>query len=200
MSAPRLILASASPRRRGLLRAVGVPVDAVIPADIPEVPAVGEAPVDYARRLARQKAAHVAHGAEPGAVVLAADTVVHVDGRIFEKPVDDADAVRILRALSGREHGVTTGWCVGRVGQASVDGTVTARVRFRPLSPAMIAAYVATGEGRDKAGAYGVQGLGAALVAEVSGSTSTVVGLPMDAVLAALADAGIHPVSPLESP
>lgn len=196
MSAPRLILASASPRRRGLLRAIGVPVAAVTPAHIPEVPEPGEAPVAYAQRLARDKAAHVARLSTPGDVVLAADTVVHFDGRIFEKPVDDVDAERILAELSGREHGVTTGWCVAQVGGVSVDGTVTARVRFRTLTPAMVAAYVSTGEGRDKAGAYGVQGLGAALVAEVSGSTSTVVGLPMDAVLAALSEVGIAPLLP----
>jgi septum formation protein len=199
VSAPRLILASASPRRRGLLRAIGVHVHAVTPADIAEVPEEGEAPVAYAHRLARQKAAHVAAQAGADMVVLAADTVVHFDGRIFEKPVDDPDAARILHELSGREHGVTTGWCVARVGHAAVSGTVTAKVRFRSLSPAMVAAYVATGEGRDKAGAYGVQGLGAALVGEVTGSTSTVVGLPMDAVLTALADVGVHPSLPSET-
>jgi len=200
VSAPLLILASASPRRRGLLRAIGVPVASVTPAHIPEIPGDGEAPVAYACRLARQKAAHVAARSEAGAVVLAADTVVHFDGRIFEKPINDADAVRILTELAAREHGVTTGWCVAVAGGASRAGSVTARVRFRSLTPPMISAYVATGEGRDKAGAYGVQGLGAALVAEVFGSTSTVVGLPLDAVLAALAEVGVHPVPPSEAP
>jgi len=98
---------------------------------------------------------------------------------------------------------VTTGWCVRPVsgrGSSVSSGVVTAKVRFRDLSPAMITAYIQTGEGTDKAGGYGVQGLGAALVAEVSGSASTVVGLPLDAVLAALADAGIEPCSTEDLP
>lgn len=200
MPSPPLVLASASPRRRGLLRAIGVPVAAVRPADLDETPHPAEAPVVYAARLAREKAAAVAAS---GTVVLAADTVVHRDDRVFGKPTDDVDAARILAELSGGWHSVTTGWCVhARVGEGAQvqHGTVSARVRFRDLSPAMVAAYIATGEGSDKAGGYGVQGLGAALVAEVAGSTSTVVGLPMGVVLEALAAVGIHPVHPSEAP
>lgn len=190
---PPLWLASASPRRRGLLRAIGIPVAAVRPAHIPEAPEEGEAPLDYVTRLAGQKARAVA---EPGVVVLAADTLVHTDTHIFEKPLDDADAMRILTGLSGRWHHVTTAWHLLGPDGESQAGSVTARVRFRPLTEAMMAAYISTGEGRDKAGAYGVQGLGAALVAEVCGSTSTVVGLPLDAVLDALARVGITPTGP----
>ena len=195
MGAPSLVLASASPRRRGLLTAVGVPLARIEPADIDESVQPGEAPVAYAERLAREKAAAIGGAGE---VILAADTVVHADGEIFGKPTDDVDAARILQGLSGRWHGVTTGWCVRPVDagpDAVVMGSVTAQVRFRSLTPPMVAAYVRTGEGRDKAGGYGVQGLGAALVAEVRGSTSTVVGLPLDAVLDALARVGIAPLA-----
>ena len=191
---PPLVLASASPRRRGLLTAVGVPIRRIQPADIDESVQPGEAPVAYAARLAREKAAVVG---EAGEGVLAADTVVHFEGRIFGKPTDDADARAILRSLSGRWHAVTTGYCVLGPDRTVVDqGVVTARVRFRALTESMIAAYVQTGEGRDKAGGYGVQGLGAALVVEVDGSASTVVGLPMGAVLPALARVGVEPRGP----
>lgn len=194
---PSLVLASASPRRRGLLSAVGIPIARVQPAHIDESVREAEAPVAYALRLALEKAGAVA---APGCVVLAADTVVHLDGRVFGKPTDDADACAILRQLSGRWHSVTTSYCVLAPDTTPIDhGTVTARVRFRALSEPMIQAYVATGEGCDKAGGYGVQGLGAALVAEVTGSASTVVGLPMDEVLAALAQAGIEPLPPKEA-
>jgi septum formation protein len=188
---PPLVLASASPRRRGLLTALGVAIDRVQPAHIDESVQPGEAPLTYAARLAREKADVVG---SPGEVVLAADTVVHFEGRIFGKPVDHDDARAILRSLSGRWHSVTTGYCVLGPDRVPVDhGVVTARVRFRTLTEPMIEAYVQTGEGRDKAGGYGVQGLGAALVVEVDGSASTVVGLPMGAVLPALARVGVEP-------
>ena len=186
-----LVLASASPRRRGLLAAVGVPIDRVQPAHIDESVQPGEAPVAYAARLAREKASVVG---KPGEVVLAADTVVHFEGRVFGKPADEEEARTILRSLSGRWHAVTTGYCVLGPDRTVVDhGAVTAKVRFRTLTEPMIDAYVRTGEGHDKAGGYGVQGLGAALVAEVDGSASTVVGLPMGAVLSALARVGVEP-------
>ncbi len=202
MTAPRLILASASPRRRGLLGALGLPVAEVCPAHIPEHPRPGEDPVAYAGRLADEKAAAVvAMGTvdTTAAVVLAADTVVHMDGQLFEKPADAAEARRFLTALAGGWHAVSTGWRLlpgADVPGAACGGVVTAEVRFRALSPGAIASYVAAGESLDKAGAYGIQGLGAALVAEVRGSYSTVVGLPMDPVLDALARFHIHPVHP----
>ncbi len=181
-----LILASGSPRRRMLLTTSGIPL-LVRPADIPEIRRPGEPPVDFARRLAAEKAAAVSG---EGAWVLAADTVVHIDDDIFGKPEDDTDAARILGRLSGRWHGVTTGWCLRRGGDATVHHTKT-RVRFRPLSPVEIACYIATGEGRDKAGSYGVQGIGAVLVAELEGSYTNVVGLPLAEVLDALRGVGI---------
>jgi septum formation protein len=203
-----LVLASASPRRRDLLSAVGVIVSAVRPADILEKCGLSERPIPFATRLAAEKARAVP--LHPTEVILAADTVVHLDDRVYGKPTDDADARRTLAALAGREHSVTTGWCVRGPGvdprgssparggppPAETLGAVTSRVRFRPLSPAEIHAYVATGEGRDKAGGYGIQGLGAALVAEVQGDHSNVVGLPLGAVLAALAPWGITPELP----
>ncbi len=196
MPCPPLILASTSPRRRGLLLALGIPIAQVRPANIDETPRPSEAPGAYAARLAREKAEAVL---EPGAVVLAADTVVHLDGHLFEKPADIAEACRFLSALQGRWHSVSTGWTLNPgpgVSGTAISGVVTADVRFRSLSAAAIAAYAATGEGRDKAGAYGIQGLGAALVAEVRGSYSTVVGLPLDPVLAALAAFGVVPEAP----
>ncbi|MDG1478961.1 MAG: Maf family protein [Myxococcota bacterium] len=181
-----LILASGSPRRRMLLTTCGIPLT-VSPADIPEIRQPGEPPVDFARRLAGEKASAVGGSA---AWVLAADTVVHTETDIFGKPADDADAARILRALSGRWHSVTTGWCL-RQGRQQALHHATTRVRFRTLSEVEIAGYIATGEGRDKAGSYGIQGIGAVLVAELEGSYTNVVGLPLEAVLSALAAHGI---------
>jgi septum formation protein len=179
-----LVLASASPRRRELL---GRYLDFEIrPAGIDESVAEGERPEDYVARLARQKAEAVARSVPIGTVVLAADTTVDVDGSIVGKPVDDADARRILARLSGREHRVHTGVCAG-----TEVFTVTTTVRFVPLSPAAIDWYVATGEPLDAAGAYAIQGAGGAFVAAIEGSWSNVVGLPLAETLAALARAGL---------
>ena len=145
----------------------------VRPVDLDESPLPGEAPRDYVLRLAVEKAA-----AGPGELVLAADTTVVVDGGILGKPLDDEDARRMLRLLSGREHSVLTGVALrGPSGSAAeVDETL---VRFAPLSEAEIDWYVATGEPRDKAGAYAIQGLGSLFVEAVGGSWSNVVGLPI---------------------
>ena len=179
-----LVLASASPRRRELL---GRYLDFEIrPAGIDESVAEGERPEDYVARLARQKAEAVARSVPIGPVVLAADTTVDVDGSIVGKPVDDADARRILARLSGREHRVHTGVCAG-----TEVFTVTTTVRFVPLSPGAIDWYVATGEPLDAAGAYAIQGAGGAFVAAIEGSWSNVVGLPLAETLAALARAGL---------
>ena len=191
-----LVLASASPRRHQLLRAAGVPLAQPRPAGIPELRAPGEAPVAYARRLARDKARAVD---APGSWVLAADTVVHLGDDIYEKPLDDGDAMRILGALSGVWHRVTTAWCLRWSGPGPVRerrGHVTSRVRFRRLSEAEIRSYVASGEGRDKAGSYGIQERGVMLIDRVVGSFTNVVGLPMGPVLRALAAEGIVPVAP----
>ena len=196
MTTSWLILASASPRRRALLASVGL-VPVVCPANVDETRLEGESPVALAERLAHAKASAemVAHGLlDEVGWALGADTVVHRAGTVFEKPVDRVDAARILAELSGQWHEVTTGFCVqpvraGTLGAATISH-VTTRVRFRVLSPVEIEAYIETGEPLDKAGAYGIQGLGGALVAEVQGSYTNVVGLPLDAVLHALDEAG----------
>lgn len=185
---PRVVLASASPRRRQLLRILGLE-HVVDPAGIDESPAPGEPAGAFARRVAADKAREVA-GRHPGALVLGADTVVEVDGRILGKPADDDEARAMLRALSGREHHVHSGLAVAVDDRltALVD---TAAVRFRTLDQSMIDWYVMTGEHRDKAGAYGVQGAGGLLVEAVLGSPHTVVGLPVHRLPELFAAAGL---------
>ena len=178
----RIVLASGSPRRRELLVACGYDVDVHVPG-VAEGRAPGEAPAQMVVRLAQEKArtARTAEG-----LVVAADTTVVLDGQVLEKPADDADARAMLRRLSGRTHEVLTGWCVrGPRGERS--GVVATAVTFRPLTDAEIDAYVASGEPRDKAGAYGIQGRGGALVDVVHGSYPNVVGLPVAEVVHALA-------------
>jgi septum formation protein len=174
-----LYLASASPRRSELLTQIGVPfLTRIVPID--ETPQPGEAPAAYVERLARAKAAAVLDSLpeREDAVVLGSDTAVVLDGRILGKPLDRADAVATLTALSGREHQVLTAVALtsDRRGSARV---VTSTVRFKPLSQAQIEAYWATGEPRDKAGSYGIQGLAAVFVSQMQGSYSAVVGLPL---------------------
>ena len=190
-----LVLASGSPRRRHLLTLAGFDLAAVIPPDIPEVRDTGEKPLAYVKRLAREKAAAVDR---PGSWVLAADTIVHQGEDIFEKPTSDADATRMLERLAGDWHRVTTAWCLrwsgpgpSGSGRRAFSGHTTSRVCFRDLQPKEIARYVATGEGRDKAGSYAVQGDGASLIARVVGSTTNVVGLPLGTVVPALLKAGV---------
>ena len=190
-----LVLASGSPRRRQLLTLAGFDIAAVIPPNVPEVRGQGEAPLDYVRRLAQDKAAAVS---QPGCWVLAADTIVHQGDNIFEKPRDDADAKAMLGHLAGDWHRVTTAWCLrwsgpGRStsGRRIMRGHTTSRVNFRDLQVVEIARYVATGEGRDKAGSYAVQGDGASLIDRVVGSTTNVVGLPLGTVVPALLKAGV---------
>lgn len=178
MTAP-IVLASASPRRRQLLEAAGVPV-VVRPSNVDESVIPGVAPEDHAVGLAVAKAA-----AAPGEVVLAADTVVHRDGRVFDKPTSREEARAHLLALSGAWHRVTTGVCVRR-GNRVAAIAVTTEVRFRALTADEIEVYLATGEADDKAGAYGIQGAGGALVAELRGSYTNVVGLPLEEALALL--------------
>ena len=171
---PDLVLASGSPRRRELLEGLGLRFT-VRPVDLDESPLPDESPRDYVLRLAVEKAAA---RVQPGELVLAADTTVVVDGEILGKPRDEGDARRMLRLLSGREHSVLTGIALqGSSGKAAeVDETL---VRFAPLSAAEIEWYVATGEPRDKAGAYAIQGLASLFVEAVEGSWSNVVGLPI---------------------
>ncbi|QBX38133.1 septum formation inhibitor Maf [Brevundimonas sp. S30B] len=177
MSLPELVLASASPRRIELLAQLGVTPDRIDPADIDETPLKGETPPRLAERLARSKAEVVATRA-PEALVLAADTVVAVGRRLLEKAADEADAARFLRLLSGRNHRVFTGVALARR-EAITTRVVETRVSFKTLSEAEIAAYVATGDWRGKAGAYGIQGPAGAFVRRIVGSHPAVMGLPL---------------------
>lgn len=187
---PQLILASASPRRRELLAQLGMPFT-VIAADIPEYPLAGETPHDYVRRLAKDKARHVAQRV-PQAVVLGADTAVIVDQQILGKPSGAQDAIRMLDQLSGRVHQVITGLAVLHCcRQFCRQTSVTSEVRFRSLSASEIERYVASGEPFDKAGAYAIQGHAAAFVEMLNGSYTNVVGLPLTYSAAILREAGL---------
>jgi septum formation protein len=187
-SRPRLILASASPRRLQLLDQIGVAPDQMIPADIDETPHKGEAPRSLATRLAREKAeaaAKVARLREDGAntLVLAADTVVAVGRRILPKPELVDEAAACLRLLSGRAHRVFTGICLITGKNARRERLVETRVRFKRLSREDFEAYLATGEWRGKAGGYAIQGKAGAFVLKIIGSPSNVVGLPLHETL-----------------
>ena len=176
----RLVLASASPRRAELLRSVGLEFD-ILPADIDETVRPGESPADYVARLSVEKARVVAGQVGPDALVVAADTTVDVDGRILEKPLDEADARRMLALLSGRTHLVHTG-VTSRGGSARLAaGTVVVEtaVEFVALTPATVEWYIGTGEPFGKAGGYAIQGAGGALVRRVDGSVTNVIGLPL---------------------
>ena len=173
-----IILASQSPRRRELLAQMGVPQFEVVPALGEEIASPGLSPAQLVEVLSRQKAEEVAVQAGPDDVVIAADTVVAVDGAVLGKPRDPADAARMLSLLSGRAHTVYTGVTVRR-GTFSRTAHEATQVRFRPLTQSEISAYIATGEPMDKAGAYGVQGLGALLVERLDGDFFNVMGLPV---------------------
>ena len=183
-----MILASASPRRRELLTQIGV-LFTVDPADIDESLLVDEAPGAYVERMAREKAGVVA-ARHPGETVLGSDTTVVCDGEILAKPADTEDAVRMLKALSGRSHQVLTGVAVACDAEVRSQ-VVTTEVRFRELAEDEITAYVATGEPLDKAGGYGIQGFGAVFVADMKGSYSNVVGLPLTETAALLQQSDI---------
>ena len=189
MTAPRVVLASSSPRRRELLTLIGIP-HAVVPADIDETPFDDEQPHAHAERLAREKALAVAR-AEPGAVVVGADTIVVMDGDILGKPRDEAMAAAMLRRLSGRAHVVLTAVAVAR-GERVVAGVESVDVRFRELSDEDIARYIATREPMDKAGAYGIQGFGATIVDRIDGDYFAVMGLALGRMIRLLAEVGIQ--------
>jgi len=193
----RLILASASPRRSELLRAAGYEFE-VVAAAVDESIRAGESPAMYVRRLAADKSASAQAGTAKGApharelfvgprfsgadpIVLGADTAVVIDGEILGKPRDDEDAARFLRRLSGTRHEVLTGLSLRR-GTAEVGRVETTVVYFHALQEEDIAWYVARGEGRDKAGAYAIQGLASRFIPRVEGSYSNVVGLPVASV------------------
>ena len=174
---PKVYLASASPRRRELLAQLGIAFERLV-ADIDETPLADEAPGDYVERLARAKAQAALGRAQAPWPVLGADTIVVADGQLLGKPRDIEDARRMLRMLSGRTHQVLTGialvaddYCRTRV--------VTTDVSFKSLSEAEIEAYWQTGEPADKAGSYGIQGIGGKFVSRIEGSYFAVVGLPL---------------------
>jgi septum formation protein len=184
-----VILGSGSPRRLELLRSVGIEPRVVSP-DIDESVLEGELPADYVRRLASAKLDAVMKtvgAVNVGAIVIAADTTVDVDGVIFGKPVDDAEAVKMLLALSGRRHQVHTGFAVAVAGPGcrgvAWDGhveVVSSTVTFRSVPIPEIIAYVDSGEPRDKAGAYAIQGGAAGFVEQVEGSLNAIIGLPIE--------------------
>jgi septum formation protein len=188
-----LLLGSASPRRREILTTLGLPLRAVS-LDVDERGLEGERPEDYLTRIAAAKlAAAVPHAAGAGGV-LVADTSVILGDTALGKPADEAEAREMLWALSGREHEVWTRFAIARPedpARAAHAETVRTRVVFRALGEDEIAAYAATGEGLDKAGAYAIQGVGAFAVARIEGSYSNVVGLPACEVIAALKGAGL---------
>ena len=190
MALPHLVLASASPRRRELLGGLRLDFE-VRPVDLDETPRPGEAPRPYVLRLAREKAAA---RAGPGELVLAADTVVVVDGELLGKPRDPEDARRMLARIAGREHTVFTGIALEEPGDPDGGRRAAAieesQVRMAALSPNEIAWYVETGEPLDKAGAYAVQGLGALFVEAVRGNYTNVVGLPLPATRRLFAELG----------
>ncbi|HXH09938.1 MAG TPA: Maf family protein [Alphaproteobacteria bacterium] len=187
---PRLILASASPRRRELLAATGLTFE-ILPADLDESPHPGESAETYVRRLALAKAQAIARH-HSDAIVLAADTTVTIDGLLLGKPQSPEEARWMLRRLRGREHAVVTGVAVmAPETNHSAMEVISSRVQMRPFAMTTIEWYLASGEPLDKAGAYAIQGLGAALIERVEGSYTNVVGLPLTETLSLLGSFGI---------
>jgi septum formation protein len=189
MSSCRVVLASASPRRRQLLDLIGIEHE-VQPANIDETLRPRERPARHAERLAREKASVVADR-DPDRITIAADTIVVVNKKVLGKPVDVDDARRMLSMLSGREHTVITAVAVAR-GRKLRSATEEVRVRFRRLREDEIDAYIATGEPMDKAGAYGIQGFGATIVECVEGDYFAVMGLPLARLVTLLRDLGVQ--------
>ena len=186
----RVILASASPRRRGYVRQLGIDFDVVV-AEIDETPDIGESPINYVGRMARMKNGEVQQ-TNPERCIIAADTIVFLGDAIFGKPRSEAEAVQTLMLLSGKVHSVATALCITWQKYRIVhEQTVVTQVEFSAITKETARAYVATGESRDKAGAYGIQGRGGALVKELRGSYSNVVGLPLNELVGALSKYGI---------
>jgi septum formation protein len=186
---PDLVLASASPRRRELLERLGLRLR-VEPVDLDETPRPDEAARAYAVRVAAEKCAAVAARPElTGLPVLAADTTVVLEGAIFGKPADEAEAATMLRRLAGRRHDVVTAYRIQHR-DAVVERAVTTAVAFRLIAPAEVDAYVASAEWRGKAGGYAIQGIAAVFATEIRGSLTNVIGLPLAEVIADLRAAG----------
>jgi septum formation protein len=194
MSSIKLILASASPRRKMLLGATGLAFE-IVEGRIDEVRHDGENALDFAVRMAREKARHVSVR-RPDALVIGADTIVECEGQILGKPADSAAARAMLRTLSGNTHTVVTAFAIARAGAIVESMPVTSRVTFRALSSDEIGAYVARGDPLDKAGAYGIQDAGAGFIERVEGARDNVMGLPVREVLAALRRHGVATAAP----
>ena len=191
-----LVLASSSPRRQELLRNARI-LHTIHPANVPEVRNIGEPPAEFARRMAREKAAAVYDALRPpvGTFVLGADTIVVVEDEVFGKPADEPDAFRMLNRLSGREHEVITGICLRgtRAGEAETFEEVeseSTRVAVSSISDDEINDYIATGEPLDKAGAYGIQGMASRWIPRIEGDYFNVVGLPVALVCRLLREHG----------
>jgi len=189
--AVKFILASSSPRRRELLDSIGLDFE-VIPSHVPEVHQEGEAPEEYVARLSRDKA-HAIASAHPSRWVIAADTTVHLGDQLLEKPVDGADAARMLATIAGKTHVVYTGVTLQN-GEYCETRVAESEVRMLPLSSDDIEWYVRTGEPLDKAGAYAVQGIGAMFIDSIHGSYTNVVGLPLATLFLMLRRAGMDPL------
>jgi septum formation protein len=186
----RIILASQSPRRRELLASIGLTFD-VMPSDVPEVHQPGESPEEYVARLSRDKAAAITAKHED-AWIIAADTTVLLGDELLEKPADDTDARRMLAAIAGKTHIVYSGVTLQNASRGWRETRVAeSEVRMLPLDERDIAWYVSTGEPRDKAGAYAVQGIGAMFIDSIHGSYTNVVGLPLALLFQMLRRAGI---------
>jgi septum formation protein len=183
-----VVLASASPRRRELLKLIGV-VHGIRPADADETYTPTEAPLAYAERLAREKAAIVT-GVVRDTLVIGADTIVVIDGQLLGKPRDAEDATRMLNLLRGRTHVVMTAVAVAFRGR-TVSAVEQVSVTFRDLSDDEIESYIATGEPMDKAGAYGIQGYGATIVSRIEGDYFAVMGLSLVRLVALMAELGV---------
>ena len=186
-----IILASNSPRRRELLAQIGIRDFQILSPDVDEAVEPGLSPARMVEELSLRKARAAAGKAGPEDVVIAADTVVALDGKALGKPRDREDAFAMLSALSGREHRVYTGVSVLRGGRAATEHEETA-VAFRALAPGEIWGYIATGEPMDKAGAYGIQGIGALLVSGIRGDYFNVMGLPLHLLGRMLAGFGVE--------
>lgn len=191
-----LILASASPRRRELLTRAGYTFE-IVESGVDELIRAGEGGEEFALRMAAEKALAVS-AIRRGAIVLAADTIVELSGRVLEKPVDAAEARAMLAALAGATHVVVTAFAIAHDAAVQDHRAVISRVTFRELSAAEIEDYVASGEPMDKAGAYGIQGRGADFIVAVEGPRDNVMGLPVAEAAAALARHGIMPERPRE--
>lgn len=187
-SKPHFILASSSPRRRELLKLIGITPDAIEPADIDETPQKGELPAPHALRLAEEKARKMQRA---GAVVLASDTVVGCGRRILPKAESDAEVRECMELLSGRRHRVHTGVCVIDAAGRETSMVVTTRLKMRKLEKWEIAAYIASGEGIGKAGGYAIQGLASAYIPWINGSYHAVMGLPLAETYRLLVSAGV---------